>query len=83
MCFKGYWTAGSVLYTCAFYTSFVETSSKRAVEDNDFVMPWEDTAAGVACGTREEKARNSPWSHKWKANLTHRNQTNKDTVLQV
>lgn len=51
--------AGNV-YTSVLFTLFVEISSKRAVEDNDFVMPWEDTAADVVQGTREEKARNSP-----------------------
>lgn len=33
---------------CAFYTFFVEMSSKTAAEENDFAMPLEDMAAGVA-----------------------------------
>lgn len=39
--------AGAVYTSVLFTLFFVEMSSKRAVEDNDFVMPWEDTAADV------------------------------------
>lgn len=48
--------AGSVYTSVLFALFLVEMSSKSAVEDNDFVMPREDTAAEVGWGTQEEKA---------------------------
>lgn len=47
---------GVFIQVCFLHFFLVEMSSKSAVEDNDFVMPREDTAADVVWGTQEEKA---------------------------
>lgn len=71
--------AGSFSYKHGFFTLLVETSSKRAGEDNDSVVAGEDAAVGCSIRKAGGKGLKLPPVPRAK----DKSHSNRGTVLQV